>query len=434
VSLPIAQSAVGTHTYTAKFNGDTNYSPSTSAPMTTRVFYGTTTSLSPDSSNIQYGTSITLTAVVHSNIAQGPAITQSVNFLFDNDPVSGTVSYTPFTDSSGDVALRASLTTVPQSSGFYTANFVGDSNYSQSGALVNVTVNIPDFSLSANLPVSSITAGSSAMATITVTPASNASSPVTLACPPVNPLLGQTQPLGISCSFSPGSVNLSGGSAAASTLTISTLAPSSSTTTSFDPPQLPPIALPLRPNWPLLLVPILLFLFLLMLSNDSERSRLATATSLACSLCLLLGFFGCGGGSASVGGPPGPGGGPVPTSITLTASSVKVPYSSISGGAVNLTANVTASKTPGGMVTFVVDGNTRYTAPVPVAGGVAQFQLTGLSVGVHAISAQYSGDTNTLGSQTKGSLNVAVTGQTEIGIQGTTGGLIHATAVNFTLQ
>jgi hypothetical protein len=49
--------------------------------------------------------------------------------------------------------------------------------------------------------------------------------------------------------------------------------------------------------------------------------------------------------------------------------------------------------------------------------GVVQFQLTNLSVGVPSITAQYSGDVNALSSQTKGSLNIAVTGPTGVGVQ-----------------
>jgi len=124
----------------------------------------------------------------------------------------------------------------------------------------------------------------------------------------------------------------------------------------------------------------------------------------------------------------------VPTSLTLTASSVKVPYSSISGGAVGLTANITSSKPAGGTVTFVVDGATGFSVSSPVVSGAAQFQLSGLSVGVHTVMAQYSGDVNTLGSQTKGSLNIAVTGQTGVNVQANTGGLFHSLGVNFTLQ
>jgi hypothetical protein len=38
VSLPVSRTTVGAHTYTAKFNGDANYAPSTSASITTSVF------------------------------------------------------------------------------------------------------------------------------------------------------------------------------------------------------------------------------------------------------------------------------------------------------------------------------------------------------------------------------------------------------------
>lgn len=100
----------------------------------------------------------------------------------------------------------------------------------------------------------------------------------------------------------------------------------------------------------------------------------------------------------------------------------------------NLTANVTSSKTPGGTVNFFIDGLNGFGASSPVVGGVAQLQLTGLSVGIHTITAQYSGDANTLSSQTKGSLNVAVTGQTGVGVRANTGGLIHTIGVNFNLQ
>ena len=431
VSFPVAQTTAGTHTYTAKFNGDTNYGPSTSASMTTRVFYGTNTTLTFSPTTVQYGTSVTLTAVVDTTLLQGPAISNAVSFITGSgSPVSGTVTYTPTKDSAGNLALQATLTTTPQTSIYYNANFAGDTNYSSSGSNeVFVNVNIPDFSLSANLPNSSVTAGNSAIATITVTPASNSSSPVTLTCPPLN-LLGQTQPPGISCSFSPSTVNLSNGTAAASTLTISTLAPSSGTTTGAVP-LLPPPYLAARFFWPLPVVSLLALLPLFLISSRLPSNRLAFGAALVFCILVFLGFVGCGGGSSGGGG----GGGPVPTSITLTASSVKVPSSPTSGGSVNLTANVTSPKTPGGTVTFIVDGNSGwFTTPSPVVSGVAQVQLTNLSVGIHTVSAQYSGDANNLASQTKGSLNIAVTGQTGISVQGHTGGLFHTIGVNFNLQ
>ncbi len=437
-SLIVNQTTAGTHTYTAKFNGDANYAPSTSAPMTTRVFYGTAVMITASSTNIQYGSNITLTAIVDSTVAQGgPAITDAVTFYYGYGPtpVAGTVSYTPITDPSGNIALQAIITVTPQSTGFFTATFAGDSNYFTNGTVnpVNVAVNIPDFSLSANLPTSSITAGSSATATITVTPASNISSPVALTCPPLNSL-GQAQPVGISCSFSPTPVNLSNGAANTSTLTISTLAPSSSNTTSFAPPQVPLLYSPPRLKW-LPVGAIVGSLILLLISASRRRNRSVILWGSACALTAVLGFYGCGGGTSGGGGGGGGGsGGPVPTSITLSTPNVKVPFNPVSGVVINLSANVTSSKTAGGTVTFQVDGSGGFSVSSPVVAGVAQAQVSGLAVGVHTFSAQYSGDANTLSSQTNGSLNIAVTGSTGITVQGSTGGLAHLTAVTFNLQ
>lgn len=423
-SLIVNQTTPGTHTYTTKFNGDANYAPSTSAPMITRVYDGTTTTVTLNPATAQYGSSVTLTALVDSTVSQGAPISQNITFNFGypgNNPVSGTVAYTPTTDSSGNLALQASITTVPQFSGFYTATFTGDTNYFQSSSFpANITVNIPDFSVSANLPNSSITAGNSGMAAITVAPASSASSPVTLVCP-------NTPILGVACAFSPSTVNLSNGTPATSTLTISTLAPSSSTSTTFAPPippQGPPQSLPPTLTWPLV-ISILLLLLLFWVPLGSRRGRLALGAALACCLSLLLGFVGCGGGSS------GGGGGPTPTSISLSVSSTKVPFAP-SGGIVNLTANVTSSKTPGGTVTFILDGGNSTNSSVQ--NGVAQAQLIGLVVGTHTISAQYSGDANTLASQTKGSLDVVVTGPFTVSVQGSTGGLNHSTSLTFNLQ
>jgi Pro-kumamolisin, activation domain/Bacterial Ig-like domain (group 3) len=420
VSLPISQATAGQHTYSAKFNGDTNYSPSSAASLPTRVFFGTTTTLAADSTNIQFGTNITLTAIVDSTVLQGPPIGQLVTFLFNNIPVTGNLTFTPFTDSSGNIALRATLTTQPQSSGFYTVNFAGDSTYNPSAAFIDVTVNIPDFNLSANLSGSAITAGASATATVTAAPTSNLPSPVTLSCPVVG------NPAGISCSFSPATLNLNGGNPSSSTLTIVTLAPSSTNTISSLPLEIPRIyASPV--SWRIFLIATVLMVFLLLLFRTARprHNAFASAAATAVLSCLLLYFYGCGGGSTGGGG-----GGPVPSSITLTATSVKVPL----GSSVNVTANVTSSKVPGGTVTLTFDGSAGFSLTSPVVGGVAQFPITGQGVGVHTIRAKYSGDTNTLGSQTAGALNVAVTGPTGVQFSGTTGGLAHIGGVNFNLQ
>ena len=143
-------------------------------------------------------------------------------------------------------------------------------------------------------------------------------------------------------------------------------------------------------------------------------------------------MLGCGGGSTT--GGSGGGGGAAPSSITLATSAVKVPYNQFNGGAVNLTANISSSQPAGGNVTFIVNGSNGFSVTSAVVSGVAQFQLSGLPVGIHTISARYSGDGRTQSSQTQGALNIAVTGPTVITVQATTGGLSHLFGVNFTLQ
>jgi hypothetical protein len=357
-----------------------------------------------------------------------------VTFYYGYCPtaVAGTVSYVPIADPSGNIALQAMINVTPQSSGFFTATFSGDSNYFNGGTTnpVNVTVNIPDFSLSANLASSSITAGSSGMATITVTPTSSTSSPVALTCPLLNSS-GQTQPVGITCIFSPATVNLSNGVPNTSTLTIATLAPSSSNTTSFVPLQAPLWYSPPRLKGPLPIAAIVGWFILAVLAASRRRPRSAILWASAFALTLVLGFYGCGGGaSGSVGG----GGGAVPTSITLSTPNVKVPFNPVSGVVINLSATVTSSKTPGGTVTFQVDGTSGFSVSSSVVAGVAQTQIMGLAVGVHSFTAQYSGDTDDLSSQTKGSLNVAITGATGLTLLASTGGLSHSAAVTFNLQ
>ena len=267
------------------------------------------------------------------------------------------------------------------------------------------------------------------MTAITITPLSNASSPVTFACPSI-----YEPPAGVSCSFSPSPVNLSNGTPANTNLTISTLAPSSSNTTSSVPLLTIPTNFTPRALW-LFATSLFISLALMFLRPSRlRRNRIALGASVFC-LSFILAFVGCGGGAAAGGG--GGDVGQVPTSITLTASAVKVPFNQISGGAVNLTANITSSKSAGGSVVFLIDGNNGFSVTGQVVSGVAQFQLTGLAIGIHTITAAYTGDANTQGSQTKGGLNTTPQSAAQTGrytVQATTGGLSHLIGVNFNLQ
>jgi hypothetical protein len=139
-------------------------------------------------------------------------------------------------------------------------------------------------------------------------------------------------------------------------------------------------------------------------TRSSRRARFQSIAVFGFSFALFAFFLGCGGGSAGIGG--GGGGGasqPVPSSSTLASDNVKVAFPTN----VNLTAHVTSSKTPGGTVTFLVDGG---GISVNLVNGVAQLQVPVPLIGTHVVRATYSGDTNTMPSQTSGNLNVVSLG------------------------
>lgn len=296
VGLPVNQPTAGAHTYSGKFNGDASYAPSESGPLSTRVYYGTTSTLSVDATNVLYGSAVKLSALVDSTIVGSPALPDAVTFYYGNNPIQGAVSYTPTTDASGNLALEASISFVPQFSSFAAVIFNGDANYYQSYSNSTfLSVNIPDFDISGNSPTAPITAGGSAVTTVTVTPVTNVSSPVTFACPGGN--FGE--PPGLSCSFSPDTVNLVNGAGASSTVTISFLAPSSTNSTSSTP--LPHIASrppslragPLSPTTLLVVVACCLFLL------RYRGKHFGCGESLAVWLLCCAGVLGCGGGAGA---------------------------------------------------------------------------------------------------------------------------------------
>jgi len=426
-ALIVSTATAGTHTYTIKFTGDSNYAPSNSLTTTTQVFYGTTFTLTPSVTTVQFGSPVTLIAVVDTFISQGPPLSNAVSFNGNNgNPSFGSVTYAPIKDSSGNIALQASVTFSPQESSFYFASFAGDSNYGSSGGNTFVNVNIPDFSLSAPANPIAITSGQSAALNVSVTPASNASSPVAMSCPQ------GYLPINVTCSFAPPTVNLSGGTAVTTVLTLNSLPASASNSVGsapleFDPPgpDLPP-----PPIWYSIAVAAVMAILLRFVLRPLRSRRFTRLAGFGFTFCLFAAILGCGGGSgASFGGGGGGSSQPAPSSITLTVDNLKVAYPA----SINLTAKVTSTKTPGGTVTFLVDGPSGF-GNVAVVNGVAQVQIPVPQVGTHIFRASYTGDANTQPSQTAGSLNVVVTGNGVGVILGTTGNLAHTTNIQLTIQ
>ena len=211
----------GTHQISAKYSGDANYGPATSSGANVAVVYATTATAMVNPTTINLGQTASFTATV-TGASKSPPMTGTFQFSNVANPVSGT----PGTDANGNQTLTATAMFAPQYSGFAQVNYSGDSNYEFASAGANVTVNQPDFTMAAGSSNVPITAGQTGMTKITITPVNNISDSVTFGCI-------TNQFAGVSCSFAPAPLSVSNGQAASTTLSIITLPPSSSTSTTF---------------------------------------------------------------------------------------------------------------------------------------------------------------------------------------------------------
>src|SRR5207248_3140220 len=115
------------------------------------VVYPTTATVTPNILKVPTGTNVTLKALIDG--MHNPAPTGTVTFQGIDLPVSGSVSYTTVTDSSGFPALQAALTFAANSSNRIFAVYGGDSNYASSDSQpATITVGTPNFSPSTTPP------------------------------------------------------------------------------------------------------------------------------------------------------------------------------------------------------------------------------------------------------------------------------------------
>jgi hypothetical protein len=409
--LETSFSSAGSQSVTVKYSGDVNYQSSASSASTIASLYPVTISQSESSTNINYGQSITVTAVVSSK-SKGPAMTGQVQF-YGPSPFTGITS-TPGTDANGYENLTMTATITPQSSGTISVSYPGDANYGSAMTVGDqITVNIPDFSLSPNSGLNVVpVAGQSGTAQFTVTPLSQTPSTVNLQFAFLVPAI-----IGYNITVIPQQVNLNGSSVNA---TVS-VAPVSSPANAIrrQARRAGFFAVP-KGNWWMLSLTAAAAVILL-LGLPGRRRRLGSAMGLGV-ISLLLFVLGCGGGGGSTGGGGGGGGGgPQATTITLATDNAKVTQS----GTFTLTATVTGGKSPTGTVQFYNYGNT-YGPPSTVTNGQAQFPEFNNLVGLYQFTAAYSGDANNDPSTTSTALTQVVTGTMPYTIWGMTGGDIHA--------
>jgi hypothetical protein len=407
----------GTHSVTAKYSGDGNYAAATSSgSVTVDVVYPTTLSLNLSATAINFGQSITLTGTLTSQ-GKNPPITGQIQFSGPSSTYS-IVSSIPGTDANGNQMLTVSATTIPQGSGAYSATYTGDTNFAFASTISTlVNVNIPDFILTPPAGISA-TLGQTGSGILTITPASNTPSTVTLTVP------GGAAPPGTTLTVSPMTVNLAGAPVQVTlTLSVTGTAPAAAAKPQFRKAGL--LGVTRGDWWGMSLASAVAFLFLLGIPTRKRRYRAIFSLGL---LCVATFGLGCGGGGGSGSG----GGAPTPTSITITSSNAKI----TPGGTVTLTASVTATQAITGGVQFYANGDT-YGVVIPVVNSQATVTLNnspGASPGIFTYTASFSGDAKNQSSSTTTGVNEEYEGSVPILIQAATGTLSHSAQIQLTLQ
>jgi hypothetical protein len=412
----VSFSTPGSHSITANYSGDSNYTSATSQPVTINCRIATAITLTASSSSINYGQSVTLTALVTSN-AKGPAISNEVAFAGNQTPIT-IVSTTPGTDANGNQTLTVTGTTTPPGSESINAVFQQDANYGlSSSAFVSITVNIPDFTIGPASGISVIpVAGQAGSGQITITPVSASQAPST-----VTLVLSPLAISGYTISLSPQQVNLNG-SAVTSTLSLTPV--SSANVVHGQVKHAGLLAIQRGKWWGLSLTASLGALFMIGVPGRRKRFRAALGLSVVGLYFFVLGCGGGGGGTSGGGvGSGGGGGGAQATSIALTTTSAKVAQNV--QFLITATVTATSGKPLTGTINFSNYGNP-LEGGIPLTNDQAQ---TGSGYinnpGVYQVTATYSGDPSNL-SSTSAPLTQVVTGAIPATIQANTGSDAHA--------
>jgi hypothetical protein len=201
--------AAGGHSITARYSGDSNFSTVTSAPQTVTINLITpAVALTATPSNAQVGTAIALGATV---TGSGGTPTGSVKFL------DGTTTLATVNLANGTASYSATTLGVGQHT--ITASYSGDGTFSalvSSPQTVTITAVPPSISAVFSPAALTITHGSTATSTLTITPANGFAGTLTFTC--------GSLPNSASCGFAPSSLNFTASSSAAqsSVITVST--------------------------------------------------------------------------------------------------------------------------------------------------------------------------------------------------------------------
>jgi hypothetical protein len=307
----------GVHGPVAVFHGDSLYAPSQSAGPILNILpnQSTTIQLTVTPNPATFGQAVTLRATLTGSYGTPVG---SVTFIDSGHNLAGVTL----------VNGVASFTTSTLAVGSHTIQVSWPGNYegqSQTSAPTTLTItSAPDFSLSLSSPTATVTHGSAATTTISLTPLNGFSAATSLTC--------TGAPTNSTCSISSPSITPAG-APATGTLTLQTSLQSASLTPGRSPLN--------RGASPPIVAGILPFGLLALLSVCRRRVRSATARSrhLICGRSLLLAVsllaslvpvVACGGSS-------GDGGSAGPQTLYPTAGTYPLTVSATSGATVHTT-------------------------------------------------------------------------------------------------
>jgi subtilase family serine protease len=323
------QQAVGNYSFVASYAGDDSFTSSVSPtePITITKAPTKVTLTGMPTAPITPGLPAVNAVLVTQSNAVAP--TGTMQLLSNGAPLGFPVTvFGTAATSSGYATAQASFYPLVSAGDYsFSVQYSGDGNYASSTSPAT-KVKVFDFSLSVNPTSVNISApGGSAHTTLTLTPENGFAEATNLAC-------YIPSDVGLTCTISPATLNVTGSSAKTATLTVNSTGTSSSKSPPYQP--MPPPTLRQPAGWPWLLAGFLALAAWMSLA----RSRSRPPGWLFLTALLAVGaWVACGGGGGG-GNPTGPPPAPI---ISLSTTSLDFGQIAMGSGSAPQTVTLTNS-------------------------------------------------------------------------------------------